>query len=264
MSYILPFEYFLSYFSNTNLLGVVLALLFGAIWLACFRPPLLQRLWLWEILAGSAIITLIAVSFIQIPIQNAIGKDINELMSAYNIMRVVLLNGISLAIVAGIVQEGAKLIPPVIYWLIQKRDVDTRLMIIIGAIAGAGFGMFEAQWINNMYFSAGWNWSMVQDEGLIVLLPFLLTLFTIAFHTGACALTSYGLTKRFGWLFYLVIAIVNAVTQYCNYLVGSGVISYLLAQICITVFAVLVIAVALWLRWKKQTAVEMHVKTSGV
>ena len=157
MLHALPIEYFLSYFSNTNLFGVIIALLFGAIWIACFKPPLFQRLWLWEILLGSAIITLIAVSFIQVPLQNAVGKDISDLMTAYNIVRALLLNGIPLAIVAGLVQEGAKLIPPVIYWLIQKRDVNTRLMIIIGAIAGAGFGIFEAQWIHNIYFASGWN-----------------------------------------------------------------------------------------------------------
>lgn len=259
-----PIEYFLSYFTNTNLFGVIIALLFGAIWIACFKPPLFQRLWLWEILAGSAIVTLIAVSFIQVPLQNAISKDINELMSAYNIVRAMLLNGIPLAIVAGLVQEGAKLIPPVIYWLLQKRDVNTRLMIIIGAIAGAGFGIFEAQWIHNIYFASGWNWELVQNAGPIAFLPFLLTFSTVAFHTGACALNCYGLAKGFGWLSYLVIAIVNALMQYCNYVRGIQLMSFLLAQICITSLAVIVMAVALWLRWKKQKTVEMHVKTSGV
>ncbi|MEJ2739700.1 MAG: hypothetical protein P8105_07755 [Dehalococcoidia bacterium] len=109
MPHIPPIEYFLSYFTDTNLFGVIIALVFGAIWIACFKPPLFQRLWLWEILAGSAIITLIAVSFIQVPIQNAIGKDLTELMSAYNITRAVLLNGIPLAIVVGVVQEGLEL-----------------------------------------------------------------------------------------------------------------------------------------------------------
>jgi RsiW-degrading membrane proteinase PrsW (M82 family) len=258
-----PIEYFLSYFSDANIFGVFIALLFGAIWIACFKPPIFQRLWLWEILAGSAIITLIAVSFIQIPIQNAIGMDITELMVAHNVKRAVLLNGIPLAIVAGIVQEGAKLIPPVIYWLLQKRDVSTRLMIIIGAIAGAGFGIFEAQWIHNMYFAVGWNWAILQDQGLITLIPFVERFIIVAFHTGACALTCYGLAKGPGWLYYLIIALVHAVIEYGNYLILSNVLPFAVIEIYITVLSFLIIAVALWLRWKKQTAIEMHVKTSG-
>ncbi|MEJ2739701.1 MAG: hypothetical protein P8105_07760 [Dehalococcoidia bacterium] len=35
-------------------------------------------------------------------------------------------------------------------------------------------------------------------------------------------------------------------------------------EIYIAVLSLLVVAVALWLRWKKQTEVEMHVKTSGI
>ena len=259
-----PIEYFLSYFSDANIFGIIIALLFGAIWIACFRPPIFQRLWLWEILAGSAIITLIAVSFIQIPIQNAIGKDITELLSAYNVVRAVLLNGIPLAIIAGVVQEGAKMIPPVIYWLLQKRDVDTRLMIIIGAIAGAGFGIFEAQWIHNMYFAVGWNWAILQEQGLITIVPFIERFIIIAFHTGACALTCYGLTRGLGWLFYLILALVHAVIEYGNYLILSNALPFAAIEIYIAVLSLLVMAVALWLRWKKQTAVEMHVKTSGV
>ena len=259
-----PIEYFLSYFTDTNLFGVIIAILFGAIWIACFKPPLFQRLWLWEILAGSAIITLIAISFIQIPVQNAIGKDITELMSAYNIARAILLNGIPLAIVAGVVQEGAKLIPPVIYWLLQKRDVNTRLMIIIGAIAGAGFGIFEAQWVHNMYFAVGWNWAILQDQGLITLVPFVERFIIIAFHTGACALTSYGLTKGLGWLYYLAIAAVHAIIEYGNYLILAKALPFAAIEIYIAILSLLVVATALWLRWRKQTEVEMHVKTSGV
>ena len=264
MPHIPPIEYFLSYFTDTNLFGVIIALVFGAIWIACFKPPLFQRLWLWEILAGSAIITLIAVSFIQVPIQNAIGKDLTELMSAYNITRAVLLNGIPLAIVVGVVQEGAKLIPPVIYWLLQKRDVNTRLMIIIGAIAGAGFGMFEAQWVHNMYFAAGWNWAILQDQGLITLIPFVERFIIVAFHTGATALICYGITRGLGWLYYLVIALIHAFIEYGNYLILTKALPFAAIEIYIAVLSLLVVAVALWLRWKKQTEVEMHVKTSGI
>lgn len=257
-----PLEYFLSFFSNTTLLGVLLALLFGAIWLACYWPPIFKRLSLWIVLAGSAIITLFAVSFIQVPIQNAIGKDMMQLISEGNVIRGLLINGISLVIITGLVQEGAKLVSPVIYWLLNKRTVDPKLMITIGAVAGAGFGIFEAQYIHNLYISSGWSLSLMQNEGAVILLPILVTLFTVAFHTGACALSSYGVARGFGWLSYPIIAIVHALWQYSYYLANTGIISLALYHVYIAFFAMLVMAVALWLRWKKQAPVESIKETA--
>lgn len=257
-----PSEYFLSYFSNVTLAGILLAIVFGAICIACFYPPLLKRLWLLEILAGSAIITLLAVSFIQIPIRNAIGKDMTELLTEANIIRSLLLNGIPIVIVVGLVQEGAKLVSPAIYWLFKKRTVDPKLMIIVGAMAGAGFGIFEAQYLHNVYITSGWNFGLLHDEGLIMLLPFIGTFLTIAFHTGTCALTSYGLARGFGWLAYPVIAIVDAIMQYSNYLAISGIVSNVAMGIYVAFFAVLVMASALWLRWKKGAPLENQKETA--
>ena len=255
-----PSEYFLSYFTDTNIFGVLIAILFGVIWLACYRPQLLKRLWLLEILAGSAIITLLAVSFIQVPIQNVLSKSVIQLLAEGNIVRGLLLNGIPLVIITGLIQEGAKLIPPVIYWLLNKRKVDTRLMIIVGAFAGAGFGIFEAQWIHNFYIASGWSWSMVHDEGLITIIPFVERFFAVAFHIGACALTCYGLAKGFGWLSYLVISIVHAIMKYSSYLALTGCLTLTLTEIYVAILAVLVMAGALWLRWKKQQPKEKQTK----
>ena len=47
---------FLGYFFlvNPNVLGILLAwlvaLVFGTIWLACYRPPLITKPWLWAVL----------------------------------------------------------------------------------------------------------------------------------------------------------------------------------------------------------------------
>jgi RsiW-degrading membrane proteinase PrsW (M82 family) len=256
-----PSDYFISYFQNNTLFGVLLALLFGAIWLACYWPPL-KKLSLWLVLAGSAIITLLAISFIEVPVQNAIGKDMLQLMSEGNVIRSFLINGISLVIVTGLVQEGAKLVSPVIYWLSNKRTVDPKLMVSIGAAAGAGFGIFEAQYIHNLYISSGWNLSMMQNEGAVILLPILVTFFTVAFHTGTCALSSYGVARGFGWLSYPVLAIVHALWQYSYYLANAGIISPALYHVYIALFAILVMAVALWLRWKKQTSEESRKETA--
>jgi len=59
--------FFVSFFQNPSALGIGLAVAFGAIWLAGYWPPLFKKPWLWAILVSSAILTLAAASFIQIP-----------------------------------------------------------------------------------------------------------------------------------------------------------------------------------------------------
>ena len=45
--------FFLSFFANPSALGIGLAIAFGAIWLAPYRPPLFKRPWLWVVLVVS-------------------------------------------------------------------------------------------------------------------------------------------------------------------------------------------------------------------
>lgn len=57
-------DFILSWFANPSLIGISLAILFGAIWLVGYWPPLFKKPWLWAVLAISAILSLLAVSFI--------------------------------------------------------------------------------------------------------------------------------------------------------------------------------------------------------
>ena len=54
---------------NQVLLGIGLALLFGAIWFTPYWTSILKKPWAWAILAGSAIFSWAAVSFIQVLLQ---------------------------------------------------------------------------------------------------------------------------------------------------------------------------------------------------
>jgi uncharacterized membrane protein YhfC len=126
-----------------------------------------------------------------------------------------------------------------------------KLGLAIGAVAGAGFGIFEAQWIHNVIFAAGWNWEVVQNSGVIALAGFWERFFTVAFHTAVSALAGYGLAKGWGWQFYLLAAFLHALTNYGAVLFGTGVITIVQVEIYIAVIAVLVTAVVLWLRWRK-------------
>ena len=87
-------NFFVSFFQNPSAWGIGLAIAFGAIWLACYRPPLFKRPGLWAILVSSAILALAAVSFIQIPLQYLVGQALGQFWSQEMLMRWLLLAGI--------------------------------------------------------------------------------------------------------------------------------------------------------------------------
>jgi RsiW-degrading membrane proteinase PrsW (M82 family) len=139
-------SFFVSFFQNPSALGIGLAIVFGAIWLAGYRPPLFKKPWLWAVLVSSAILTLAAASFIQIPLQALTGLALSHFWSQEILERWILLAGIPQILLSGLVQEGSKLVPVVVYWWRSGKNIDPKLGLAIGAVAGAGFGIFEAQW----------------------------------------------------------------------------------------------------------------------
>ena len=149
--------FFVSFFADPSVWGVGLAVVFGAVWLITYRPPLFRKPWLWVVLPASAIITLIAVAFIQIPLRHLLSQEI--------VLRRLLLAGVPVLLLGGVVQEGAKLVPVVAWWWRKGKNIDPKLGVAIGATAGVGFGIFEAQWIHNHIFASGWSWETVQATG---------------------------------------------------------------------------------------------------
>jgi RsiW-degrading membrane proteinase PrsW (M82 family) len=140
-------------FRVPNLIGLGLAIVSEALWLLLYRPPLFQKGGLWIVLISSALITLVAVTFLQIPLQVGVGRLIGE-----NVLAAMLLvAGIPAILLSGLVQEGAKLVPVVVAWLNSGRKMDAHTGLLIGAVAGAGFGIFEALWAHNMIFAGGWS-----------------------------------------------------------------------------------------------------------
>ncbi len=252
-------SFFSSWFANPSVLGIALAVVFGAVWLVCFWPPLFKRPWLWAVLAGSAILTLVAVTFVQIPLQVWTGQALGQEV----FLQWPLLASIPAILFSGLVQEGSKLVPIVLYWWRKGKNIDPKLGLAIGAVAGAGFGIFEAQWVHNAIFAAGWNWEVVQNSGVIALAGFWERFFTVAFHTAVSALAGYGLARGWGWQFYLLAAFLHALTNYGAVLFGTGVMTIVQVEIYIAVIAVLVTAVVLWLRWRKPAGLaELEVSTA--
>ncbi|MFC1969779.1 PrsW family glutamic-type intramembrane protease [Chloroflexota bacterium] len=247
-------SFFVSFFQNPSALGIGLAIAFGAVWLACYRPPLFKRPWLWAVLVGSAILALAAASFIQIPLQVLAGAALGHFWSQEVLERWILLAGIPQIFLSGLVQEGAKLVPVVVYWWRSGKNIDPKLGLAIGAVAGAGFGIFEAQWAHNLIFASGWTWGAVQTGGFMALAGFWERFFTVAAHTAFSALAGYGLARGWGWQFYLIAACLHGLLNYSVALLQAGLFTVVHLEIYVAVLAVLVTAWALWLRWRKMVS----------
>jgi len=255
-------NYFLSFFQNPSAWGIGLAIGFGAVWLACYRPPLFKKPWLWAVLAGSAFFTLVAICFIQIPLQVWTGQALSHFWRQEILMRWMLLASIPQMLLTGLVQEGAKTVPVVVYWWRSGRNIDPKLGLVIGVVAGAGFAIFEAQWAYNLIFASGWTWASVQADGFMALLGFWERFFVIATHIAFSALAGYGLARGRGWQFYLIASALHALLNYSIVLLQVGTLTVLHAEIYIAAVAVAVTAWALWLRWRKgATAAEPEISS---
>jgi len=247
-------DFFMSWFANPSLLGIGLAIIFGAVWLVAYWPPLLRRPWLWAVFPIGAMLGLLAVSFIQIPLQILVGQALGQFWSQEVLIAWLLLAGIPQILLSGIVQEGAKLVPVVLWWWGEDRKLEPKMGLVVGAVAGAGFGIFEAMWAHNAIFAAGWTWQAVQSGGYMALAGFWERFFTVAFHTASCALAGWGLARGWGWQFYLLAAFLHSLLNYSIIFLQVGLFTVLHVEIFAAVMAVLLTAAVLWLRWRQEGA----------
>jgi RsiW-degrading membrane proteinase PrsW (M82 family) len=233
-------------------LGIGLSIAFGAIWLAGYRPPMFKKPWLWAAIAlNSAFLTWTAICFLQASLQSWINQALVYFLGLETYMGWILVASIPSVLLSGIVQEGAKLVPVVIGWLRNNRNMNARTGLIIGAISGAGFGVFEAVWVLNTTFASGWSWAIVESQGLVALLPFVERFFAIAIHIGCCAMAGYGLAKGWGWQFYLIAAFLHGFVNYSVVLFQTHVLTAVQMEIWIVAITAVLTVIVLWLRWKR-------------
>jgi RsiW-degrading membrane proteinase PrsW (M82 family) len=252
---------FMQAFSFPNLSGTLmlvsfgLALAFAAVWLAGYMPPIFKKRWLWVVAVISAFLTWACIAFIQVPFQNWAGQLMTMIWNQKAVAESLVISGIPTILLSGLVQEGAKLLPVVLFWWLDKRRMDAQTGLIAGAVAGAGFGIFEAVWIHNTIFNAGWTLQAVASNGPMALLGFWERFFTVGFHIGASALAGYGLAKGKAWQFYLLASLLHGIINYSAVLFQAKVLGVLTVEIYVAAAAILVSAAALWLRWRKQSPV---------
>jgi RsiW-degrading membrane proteinase PrsW (M82 family) len=246
------------------LIGIGLALAFGAIWLLCHWPPLFRRHWLWAVAVFSAFFTMLAIVFVQIPLQYYTGQALEHFWNVITLNNWLLLAGLPGVLLSGLVQEGAKMVPMVAWWWRSGRNIDPKLGLAIGALAGAGFGVFEAVWGHNLVFMSGWTWQAVHTDGLLALTPFWDRFWVIAFHIAASSLAGYGLAKGRGWQFYLIAAGLHTLINYVVLPYSKGQMTFNQVEIYVAVVAALVTALVLWLRWRKGKEEEQIQPTEPV
>jgi RsiW-degrading membrane proteinase PrsW (M82 family) len=203
------------------------------------------------VLVSSAFLTVVAVCFIQTPLWIWTGQALMHFWSQETLVHWILLAAIPQIFLSGLVQEGSKLLPVVVYWQGSGRNIDPKLGLAIGAVAGAGFAIFEAQWAHSQILASGWTWAVVQTYGFWALAGFWERFFTVAAHVAFSALAGYGLAKGRGWQFYLIASVLHAVLNYSVILLQAGLLTTLHAEIYVAVIAVLVTAWAVWLRWRR-------------
>ncbi|MFH0867270.1 MAG: hypothetical protein V1904_13830 [Bacteroidota bacterium] len=259
------FDTFISFFKLPEttiplmLIALGIAIIFGAIWLACYLPPLFKQAWLWVIMVASIFSAVVFTAFLQLPLQYLSTQICNEFLSQQNIQTYMLAISVPAMIIAGLVQVGAKLLPVVIFWLLNKKNMDPKTGLMFGAVAGAGFGVIEAFQVHGQAFAMGWTISVIQTGGFFAFLPFIERFFTIGFHTAALALAGYGLAKGKGWQFYLIAAALYTIMNYSMVLMATNIIALIHVEIIILVMAILTATAALWLRWAKpKTLGEMQ------
>jgi RsiW-degrading membrane proteinase PrsW (M82 family) len=233
------------------LIGIGLAIVFGAIWLLAHWPPLFKRHWLWAVALTSAFLTLLAVVFVQIPLQFYTGKALIHFWSQDVLQSWLLMAGIPQILLSGLVQEGAKMVPMVAWWWRSGRNIDPKLGLAIGAVAGAGFGIFEAVWAHGRIFAAGWTLQAIQTDGFLAITGFWERFFAVSFHIAASALAGYGLAKGKGWQFYLIAAFLHGLLNYSVIFLQKGYLTIVQLETYAAVIAIVVTAVVLRLRWRK-------------
>jgi len=244
---------------NTALIGIGLALGFTAFWLAIHWPPLFRKHWLWAVAVFSAFFTVLAIAFIQLPLQiwieNAFGDEWYPGNTWWLLMTV------PHVIIRGLVQEGARMVPLVFWWWRSGKNITARMAMAIGAMAGAGFGIFEAARSNLLTLAYGWTWQNYQTSGFTAIAGFWDSFFTVGVHITLSALIGYGLAKGKGWQFFLIGVGFHLVYNYRRVLYNAGNLTIFQTEIYAAAFALVLVAVVLMWFQRKSGEIEANKST---
>lgn len=230
--------------------SVMLAGLFTAPWLIALAWGRLRRGWLWAALIAAAALFPISIAWVQVPIQLGLNALWTRLLDPDTASRYVLLVGLPSVAVSGLVQEGVKLLIAVAALRMMSGQRQGLTALAVGAAAGAGYGGFEAFWTFNTIFATGWSWTAVDLGGWMALLGFIERAFAVPFHVGIAALAAYGYSLGRVKTAYLAAAGAHTLLNFGVLLAQVGVLNTIGVEIWVGVIALIVVGLALWLRWR--------------
>jgi len=234
-------------------IAIALGIAFGAIWLLAHWPPLFKKPWLWAVAIGAAIITVLGGTFVQTPLGYYYIKAMEHFWSQSTLSDWLLITYIPVVLIMSLVQEGAKMVPIVFWWWRSGKKIDPKLGLAIGALAGVGFGVFEAIYAHNQVFIAGWTWNAISQDAWQGILPFWDQFWLVAGHTAISAIAGYGLAKGKGWQVYLLASALHSVLLYLRVLYSKGTLDITQVEILLAGMATLITLGVMWLRWRKDT-----------
>lgn len=156
---------------------------------------------LWTAAPVAGVLFLAGVFWLQVPIQAVLGQAIVQGVSPLTLGAWPILVAGPVALVAGLVQEAARLLGILAALRIARRD--RALGLWTGALAGAGIGLFEAAWLLSAVPPA--HFALLSE-------PVLERVLAVAFHIGAGALLGAGIAaRRTGRAFALAVLLHTAV-----------------------------------------------------
>ncbi|MBN1367616.1 MAG: hypothetical protein JW967_06800 [Dehalococcoidales bacterium] len=240
----------LDFFANPSFAGIGLSIVFGVVWLAALGAWQWRGKWLWVSLAGIVVFP-VSIGIFQSPLQTVIGNFFLNHYGLPTYLDWIFLMGIPVVLVSGLIQEGFKMLPAVLWWWGQNRQLRPQTGLAIGAMVGAVFGVVEAQWVLNQVFAYGFTWDYIAVYGIDAIWPFWERFFTIGFHIALGALTGYGLARGKGWQFYLIASGIHTLANYSTLFYAKEMLTVVQIELVVAVISVIVFGVVLWLRWRK-------------
>ncbi|MHB9090385.1 MAG: hypothetical protein ACYC7H_03105 [Chloroflexota bacterium] len=228
--------------------GLAFAVLRGLLWLALLGSGWWRGGAAWVGLVAGCALFPPAIGWVQVPLQQLTGTALQAFVGQQTLAANLLVFGFPQIFETGLVQEAAKLLPVLIYVTVfRPRGPSAPLRM--GAAVGAGFGAFEAAWAIGLVFANGWSLDTFQLAGWAAALPFAERFVTVGFHTASGIILAYGLVRGMAPWTYLLAALLHTAVNYGAILRPAGLVTTTLAaELYVTFWCIVTVAIALWLR----------------
>jgi uncharacterized membrane protein YhfC len=237
--------------------STVLAVLFALPWLWLLARGHLRRPALWMALAVAAVLFAPSIALVQVPIQLALNSFWIAAIGVPAIQEHLILVGLPSVFVSGLVQETAKLVAAMLGLRLLGEPRGRLNGLALGAASGAGYGGFEAFWVFNTVFAAGFGLATVQLAGPAALLTFFERFVSVPFHVGAAAISTYGYATNRTWRFLLAAILLHTLANWSALFGQAKVTGVLELEVWVALVSALAIGAALWLRYYRPTPVAV-------